>query len=812
MNLFITILQRLSRPFIRANVVVDNSVTEFISESSGEVAYVLADDAISDKLALSQASKKLDLISPFVSVTTKTGSLKRTLSVKPYKYSWVKATEQQKNIVEAGKSLLDYAKESDNEIMLVPVTVCWGRWAGSEKKQKQSSFSFLDLLSESFETNPIRRFIVVLFAGRHAVVRINKPIPLVNMIATYGHNEKTAHKLIRLARIHFERQRLVVTGPKTLNRQALRNGILATDSIKKAIADEVKSKGISTAKAKQNAIKLIDEIAADYNENYIHFGSRVLSWIWNKIYNGIRVHNAAELRNLAQKGHEIVYVPCHRSHMDYLLLTYVIYKEGLVPPHIAAGINLNFWPAGSLFRKAGAFFIRRSFRGNKLYSAIFREYLGQLYAKGHPVKYYTEGGRSRTGRLLSPKTGMITMTVQAMLRGIERPITLVPVYIGYEQVMEVGTYLKELKGKNKESESILGIFRAFKKLKNYGHGDVNFGTPIYLNQLLSESAPEWKSQIDPNEVAKPQWLTPVVNKIANNVMCNINDAAVLNTVNLSALTLLVSDNHALLRADMSSLIEFLIKVQKVNPYSEHVQMPDTSGEQIISEALSLGKIEAEDDAQGSIIKLSDKNAILMSYYFNNVIHLFVIPGIIASELVHAKATSEAKIIHKVNTLLPLFRDELFLNELNIEEMVHTFIQFLAEEKGFISLGTKIEILDRNHVEYFQLIMLSKLTKDSLQRYALGFSRVAQAKGISRKELEQSCQRSAEKLVKLHSIKAPEYFDKKVISSFVTSMRENNYIDIDENGLMHLSESGNEAANVVNSLFATDVLQSINSIT
>lgn len=163
--------------------------------------------------------------------------------------------------------------------------------------------------------------------------------------------------------------------------------------------------------------------------------------------------------------------------MDYLLLTYVIYHEGLATPHIAAGINLNFWPVGGIFRRGGAFFLRRSFAGNKLYTAVFREYLELLFERGYPVKYYPEGGRSRTGRLLPPKTGMLAMTLQAMLKGVKRPISIVPVYLGYENVMELGSYLNELKGKKKQKESFLQVFSAIKKLKNYGHGFLSFGEP-----------------------------------------------------------------------------------------------------------------------------------------------------------------------------------------------------------------------------------------------------------------------------------------------------------------------------------------------
>ncbi len=136
----------------------------------------------------------------------------------------------------------------------------------------------------------------------------------------------------------------------------------------------------------------MEEIAANFSYEAVRLSDRVLSWTWNRLYQGINVHNAERVRQLAQDGHEIVYVPCHRSHMDYLLLSYVLYHQGLVPPHIAAGINLNFWPAGPIFRRLGAFFIRRTFKGNKLYSTVFREYLGELFTRGYSVEYLLKGG------------------------------------------------------------------------------------------------------------------------------------------------------------------------------------------------------------------------------------------------------------------------------------------------------------------------------------------------------------------------------------------------------------------------------------
>src|SRR5690554_636021 len=197
---------------------------------------------------------------------------------------------------------------------------------------------------------------------------------------------------------------------------------------------------------------------SDYAYTAIRFLELVLSWFWNKFYDGIKVNNLDGVREIAH-GHEIIYVPCHRSHIDYLLMSYLLFTNGLTPPHIAAGINLNMPVIGGLLRRGGAFFMRRSFRGNPLYASVFNEYLHTLFTKGFPVEYFVEGGRSRTGRMLQPKTGMLAITLRSYLRSSRLPIAFVPVYIGYERVLEGRTYLGELRGAAKKKESIGDLFR-----------------------------------------------------------------------------------------------------------------------------------------------------------------------------------------------------------------------------------------------------------------------------------------------------------------------------------------------------------------
>ena len=154
-------------------------------------------------------------------------------------------------------------------------------------------------------------------------------------------------------------------------------------------------------------------------------------------------------------GQEIVYLPCHRSHIDYLLLSYLIYRNGLTPPHIAAGDNLDMPLVGGLLRRGGAFFLRRSFKGEPLYAAVFHEYLHLMLARGFPIEYFIEGGRSRTGRTLAPKAGILGMTIASFVRSHSRPLVFVPVYVGYERIIEGDTYVRELAGRRLEEPEFL---------------------------------------------------------------------------------------------------------------------------------------------------------------------------------------------------------------------------------------------------------------------------------------------------------------------------------------------------------------------
>ncbi|MDU1942965.1 MAG: glycerol-3-phosphate 1-O-acyltransferase PlsB, partial [Cronobacter sakazakii] len=557
-------------------------------------------------------------------------------------------------------------------------------------------------------------------------------------------------------------------------RQDLFNKLLSSKAIARAVEDEARTKKISHEKAQQNAVALMEEIAADFSYEAIRITDRVLGFTWNRLYQGINVHNAERVRQLAHDGHEIVYVPCHRSHMDYLLLSYVLYHQGLVPPHIAAGINLNFWPAGPIFRRLGAFFIRRTFKGNKLYSTVFREYLGELFSRGYSVEYFVEGGRSRTGRLLDPKTGTLSMTIQAMLRGGTRPITLVPIYIGYEHVMEVGTYAKELRGATKEKESLLQMLRGLSKLRNLGQGYVNFGEPLPLITFLNQHVPEWRDAIDPIEAVRPAWLTPTVNEIAAQLMVRINNAGAANAMNLCCTALLASRQRSLTREQLTEQLDCYLSLLRNVPYAADATVPDATATQLIEHALQMNKFEVEKDTIGDIIVLPREQAVLMTYYRNNIMHMLVLPSLIAAIVTQHRRISREAVQQQVELLFPMLKTELFLRweKEEVSAVVDALVNELAQQ-GLILADD--EWLQVNPARSRTLQLLAAGVRETLQRYAITFWLLSANPSINRGTLEKESRTVAQRLSVLHGINAPEFFDKAVFSTLVLTLRDEGYI-------------------------------------
>jgi len=806
-TLFYLLLKLPIKLLVRCQIIPDNLADSAGISTEQPIFYVVRHQSASDLLALQKACKKLKLPDPLAKVEINGNRVSRTFCLERPGSLFSFGKQRKTNAISLGSEVLKlHLQDAKLDAQLIPVNLNWGRAPAKEK----NNASVGTLLADQESPSWLRKFFIVLFLGRHTLVRFSEPLSFRYMTDQHGSDLKAAKKLLRIARFHFYRQTIAATGPRLMHRQQVYNALFANPSVKRLIEDEAQSKDLSKAEVKAQALKIMQEIAGDYREATIRFGARILSWLWNRLYSGIEVNNAKLLRDLAQEGHEVIYVPCHRSHMDYLLLTYVIYQQGLVPPRIAAGINLNFWPAGPIFRKAGAFFIRRSFKGNRLYSTIFREYLGLLFERGYPVKYYTEGGRSRTGRLLAPKTGMLAMTIQSLLRGIDRPLTLVPVYIGYEHVMEVGTYHKELSGSEKQGESILGVIKAIRNLRNYGKGYVNFGQPININQFLNQQVSDWKTAIDPVDPQKPNWLTPSVNTLANQVMESINQAAALNAVSLVALILHASENKALARTELEAQLDFFLMIQRRAPFSKQLMVPEESGKELVEHVVSLGKVSINSDSFGDIVSLDASAALEMRYYRNNILHTYMLPALICRILTRNAKVNHEELHAQLQRLMALIKTDLYLwqSEQDFQQQADDILSALVDAGLAKQSKASFWSLTGDTQEIAKLRLMGECIDETMQRFAIITSLVQRLGPIGKAELEEKAVAIAKRLSVLNNIEAPEFIDKKAQAILINAMLEHQYLGKNEQGLLVENSTLEHLKSIVINLVDIQVLQSI----
>ena len=281
------------------------------------------------------------------------------------------------------------------DIDLVPVSIFWGR-----APQKEVSVWRLLFTEDWVLTGRFRKLLNVVFNGRNTVVQFGEPVRLRDALDDLP-PQRGVRRLMRSLRAELRAQRASTIGPDLSHRRTMVAHVLSTQAVRLAVRREmqVRAHGRGGSPPRQRAPRGPAGLAAadtrSKSPRTIRSPSSP-SWrwrsagLWNRLYDGVEFEHAGKLQEIGD-GAEIIYVPCHRSHMDYLLLSYVIYRKGFAVPHIAAGMNLNLPVIGHFLRKGGAFFLRRSFKGDALYAAVFANYLGFMMARGHPAGIFHRG-------------------------------------------------------------------------------------------------------------------------------------------------------------------------------------------------------------------------------------------------------------------------------------------------------------------------------------------------------------------------------------------------------------------------------------
>ncbi|NNG82540.1 glycerol-3-phosphate 1-O-acyltransferase PlsB [Acinetobacter sp. ANC 5378] len=700
------------------------------------------------------------------------------------------------------------------DIELIPVTVLWGR-----SPDKEDSW-FKLLFTDTWATpGTVKQLVNIGLHGRQSYLEFHQGQSLRTLVdfAKKTHpNLSPATYILNTLNNYLDGQREVVLGPDLSDRRNVMHSLIKSTDVQEAIRRESIRSKVSMIESERRAIGYLNEIVSDYSHSAVHFADMALTRLWTQLYDGVEVHNFSTVRELA-KDYEIIYTPCHRSHIDYLLLSYVIYKRGMMVPYIAAGDNLNMPFVGQLLRGGGAFFIRRTFRGNGLYTTVFKEYLYNILSRNTPLEYFIEGGRSRTGRLLPPKTGMLAMTVHSHLRGRSKPIVFLPTYIGYERLMEGSTYVGEMQGKPKESESIVGILKTLRKIERiFGKVHVNFGEPVFLDDMLKKHDAD-KIKIEKNDDPIPSEVSDAVNSSAHAILENINRAVVINPVSLLSLILLATPKHTLDEEICIKQLDAYRNLVAALPYDARTQVTPLSGKEIIAYGLKLKLIKRIKHVLGDIIAIEDNQAVLLTYFRNNILHAFVLPSLIAALVEHNGSIRRGDLINVIRTLYPFLKAELFLKwqDEELKDQICAYVEALIKAK-LISEDAEgnLESPAPNSEDHNQLVVLAAPVMQSLERYYMTLALITQrgSGNISTRQVEELSHLVGQRLSVLYEFNSPEFFDKALFQSFIKVLTQQGYIRNNEDNAIVFDENFQNVAQYANLVLDDVTLQMLQHIT
>ena len=734
------LLQRVLYLWVRTTVLP--GPPKILLDPDKPVCYVLQEEHLSDWLVLCEETRRAGLPSPTASLSIAGESWAPAVFPLVRRHRLIATPRGCHAQPPLMTTLLREARNDlEFDVQIVPVTLLWGR----NPDRQKSAFQGLPAKNRQHSgyAGRIGRLLTILRHGRNVLVRFNDPISLRQIVDEGLDEARAVRRLARILRVHFRQQREMAIGPRLPRRHAQIETLLQLPAVRTAIDREAAHGHISPDEARQQAQRFALEIVSNYTYGVLRVLKPCFSWLWSRLYDGVEIYNIENVVRIAPVC-DIVYIPAHRSHIDYLVLSYFLHQHGLTPPHIAAGANLNMPLVGSVLRRCGAFFLRRSFKGETLYTDVFSEYLHLLRSRGFPLEYFIEGGRSRSGRTLDPKSGILGMTIASFLRARRRPLAFIPVYLGYEKLIEGNTYLRELAGQPKVKESVWGLLQSVRKIRKiYGRVHVNFGEPMDLAAFLDVQRPGWL------DTPPGDWPHEVMRETTRQTACalaeRLNAAAVITPVGLIATVLLTMPQHT---SDESVLQRMLAHYQALateTPYAPQTVACPFDPSQIVAYALRLGSVERVEQPSGSLIRIPDGNAPLLAYFRNNIIHLFVLPTLIAYLIVHNGKLSVERLLAALSSLYGLIRNALFLrwSPAEIPAEAERIITVL-DQRGLLQRAEDGQLCEAkpNTREFAELRALGEVLRPDIERYFLALVCLQQSGSgcKTRQQLEEECRR------------------------------------------------------------------------
>jgi glycerol-3-phosphate O-acyltransferase len=527
--------------------------------------------------------------------------------------------------------LIKMQKSIDRPIFLVPLLIFF------DKDPHRSIPNIIDFLFGTKENPGKLRRLFILFKNPDKVfAETSEPVNLKSFLDLEENQKRSIdHQALALRRTllsQINRHRQSITGPVLKSKEEMKENILTKERLQNFMEHHSKTRNIPLQKVQKEASDCLDEIAADYNVIIIKLASALLTWFLNAMFDGVTVNEDGlkRVKSMSQKG-PVIFIPCHKSHIDYLILSHLLYKNNMPCPHVAAGKNLSFWPMGPLFRRGGAFFLRRTFKGAVLYSKVFAEYIHNLLSEGFNIEFFIEGGRSRTGKMILPKLGLLSILLNAYKNGACEDLIFSPIFIGYDRVLEESSYLHEIEGKEKQPENFRQVIKARKFLKKrYGRIYIQFHDPISFKEILLQSG-------TPIQDMPSKEFNILCRNLGHRIINAINGVSVVTPHALVASVILNCGKKSFSFDHLMSHVETYMNYL----LSQKVKLADTllldevnTLEHVLDTYVQrkfIEKVSENPDTllTAALFKVSENKRPNLEYYKNNCISFFVPAAITA---------------------------------------------------------------------------------------------------------------------------------------------------------------------------------------
>ena len=767
-----------------------------IINSEKNIVYAFANESLIDLAAFNEICKQNNLPLPIENI--KDTKLKRFICIQSPKY----LISEQKFKRQKTHNLEELLK-LDEEISIIPVSVSWG----NRPDKKQSLFKIM--FSPSWRpAGSLKRIFKLVVHGRNLKLQFERTFYVKEEIEQKNSIEKNALILSRYLRAVFRKSKQAMLGPDISHRRTLVKSLVRNRYVREEVKKLAKGNKSRKKRLTKKAYKYANEICSDTNYSILSLLDSGFTWFWNTRYEGLHTNNLEKIKELS-KDNSLIYLPCHRSHIDYCALTYLLYENGLMVPQVAAGNNLNIPIVGGILRGAGAVFMRRTFMNNSLYSTVFFEHIRALMTRGNSIEFFPEGGRSRTGLSLPSRPGLLSLVIRSFASLKDQNVKIVPVYIGYEKILEGQSYLSELTGGKKKKESFMDPIKVFKDFRNYlGNSYLNFADPIDLDTFLKDQVNDDYSISSPQE--KPEWLPDATGKLGQSVIRAINNSVAVTSTSLFSVALLTSSTQTMDEDDLEERINFFISLIEKSPDYKDVWITQREAKDMISKTKKLGFIEPIMIATKKVYRPTSEQVATLSFYKNNIVHLFILYSLICESLKFIKKASKEEIIKLIEMIYPIFAKDFHLkNEIIDKGSISNAIKVLQSKEILVEdKAGNIMPPAENSLFFHNYIALSNLCEPSLKRFYIVMSTIWKSESILKDDLNIKCKKLAEDLEKIEGWPYPEFSDKAKFDNFVYMMKQTKFFREDSEGKLSASKITKKAKNLYEQFFDKNFLELI----